>query len=67
LLVIADPWIGWTPEQQWRQLHLVVNNQRFLILPGIEDRVGRALSHDNEPGSHNPGRISFLTVLVFSG
>ena len=31
-----DSWIGWTPEQQWRPLHLVVNNQRFLMLPGIE-------------------------------
>lgn len=30
-----DSWIGWTPEQQWRRLHLVVSNQRFLILPGI--------------------------------
>ena len=30
-----DAWIGWTPEQQFRRLHLVANNTRFLILPGL--------------------------------
>ncbi len=30
-----DAWIGWTPEQQFRRLHLVANNTRFLILPGF--------------------------------
>jgi hypothetical protein len=29
-----DRWIGWPRELQWRRLHLVVNNARFLILPG---------------------------------
>ena len=29
-----DEWIGWAPEQQFRRLHLVANNTRFLILPG---------------------------------
>lgn len=28
-----DRWIGWPPEQQWRRLRYVVNNQRFLMLP----------------------------------
>jgi hypothetical protein len=28
-----DRWIGWTPAQRQRQLHRVVNNNRFLILP----------------------------------
>jgi hypothetical protein len=28
-----DRWIGWTPGQRQRQLHRVVNNNRFLILP----------------------------------
>ena len=30
-----DDLIGWTPEQRVRNLHLVVNNARFLILPWI--------------------------------
>lgn len=28
-----DRWIGWDRALQWRRLHLVVNNVRFLILP----------------------------------
>ncbi len=31
---VRDRWIGWEREQQWRRLHLVANNVRFLILPG---------------------------------
>ncbi len=33
-----DRWIGWTAEERTRQLHLIVNNARFLILPWIESR-----------------------------
>lgn len=32
---VRDEWIGWSPHQQWQRLHLVVNNLRFLILPGV--------------------------------
>ena len=28
-----DAWVGWAPEQQFRRLHLVANNCRFLVLP----------------------------------
>ena len=28
-----DRWIGWRPAQQFRRLHLIANNARFLILP----------------------------------
>ncbi len=28
-----DGWIGWSVEQRGRQLHLITNNTRFLILP----------------------------------
>ncbi len=28
-----DGWIGWPPALQWRRLHLIANNLRFLILP----------------------------------
>lgn len=31
-----DRWIGWPAWLQWRRLHLIANNARFLILPGIE-------------------------------
>jgi hypothetical protein len=30
-----DRWIGWSQAIQWHRLHLIVNNARFLILPGI--------------------------------
>ena len=32
---VRDDWIGWASEQQFRRLHLVANNTRFLILPGF--------------------------------
>ena len=32
-----DDWIGWLPEQQFRRLHLVANNTRFLIA-GVQRR-----------------------------
>ena len=31
-----DQSIGWSPEQRQRNLHLIVNNARFLILPWIQ-------------------------------
>ena len=33
-----DRFIGWTLEQRKRQLHLVTNNARFLILPWVHCR-----------------------------
>jgi len=33
-----DHYIGWTPEQRAQNLHLVVNNARFLILPWVNSR-----------------------------
>ena len=33
-----DHWIGWTPEQRAQNLHLVVTNARFLILPWVNSR-----------------------------
>ncbi|MGH9993159.1 MAG: ISAs1 family transposase [Nitrososphaera sp.] len=30
-----ETWIGWDVALKWRRLHLVANNVRFLILPGI--------------------------------
>jgi hypothetical protein len=33
-----DQFIGWTQKQRKRQLHLVINNARFLILPWIHSK-----------------------------
>lgn len=33
-----DQWIGWNADQRKRNLQLVVNNARFLILPWVESR-----------------------------
>ena len=33
-----DRYIGWTPDQRHRNLHLIVNNARFLILPWVTSR-----------------------------
>lgn len=33
-----DTFIGWTPEQRQENLHLVVNNARFLILPWVTSK-----------------------------
>jgi hypothetical protein len=30
-----EDWIGWDVSLKWRRLHLLTNNTRFLILPGI--------------------------------
>ena len=38
-----DQFIGWSPEQRRRQLGLIVNNSRFLILPHV--RVSHLASH----------------------
>jgi len=33
-----DRWIGWNADQRKHNLHLVVNNARFLILPWVQSR-----------------------------
>jgi len=40
-----DEFIGWTPDERPRNLHLIVNNARFLILPWVKCRnlASRAL------------------------
>jgi Domain of unknown function (DUF4338)/DDE_Tnp_1-associated/Transposase DDE domain len=35
---VRDRWIGWERALQWKRLHLVVNNVRFLMLPGWNRR-----------------------------
>ena len=41
-----DDWLGWHPSVQFRRLHLIGNNTRFLILPkgeGIKNLASRTL------------------------
>jgi hypothetical protein len=33
-----DRWIGWTAEERTKNLHLIVNNARFLIMPWITSK-----------------------------
>jgi hypothetical protein len=37
-MAARDSWIGWTNEERARNLQLVVNNSRFLILPWVQVR-----------------------------
>lgn len=46
---VRDAWIGWKPEQRQRQLCLLANNARFIILPWV--RVPLL-------GSHLLGRVT---------
>jgi len=45
-----DKWIGWSREQQYRRLRYVVNNQRFLILPGtrIKNLASKTLAMNTQ-------------------
>ncbi len=62
-----DRWIGWTTEERKRQLHLVVNNARFLILPWIHSKnlASRILATVTRrlPGDWN-GRYGYRPVLI---
>ena len=35
-LTARDQWIGWTEQQRESNLHLIINNVRFLILPWVK-------------------------------
>ena len=35
-LTVRDQWIGWTQQQRESNLHLIINNVRFLILPWVK-------------------------------
>ena len=45
-LADRDEWIGWTAQQRTKNLNLVINNNRFLMLPWvkIENLASKALS-----------------------
>ena len=62
-----DEFIGWTPEQRERNLHLIVNNARFLILPWIECKnlASRVLALATRRLAHDwHARYAYRPVLV---
>lgn len=65
-LAPRDTFIGWTADQRIKNLHLVVNNARFLILPWIQCRflASRILSCvAKELPSHWRNRYGYNPVL----
>ncbi len=73
-----DRWIGWSAEQQFRRLHLVANNSRFVILtpervPNLASRVlglsVRRLSQDLRAAHGYPAVVAetFVDVSRFAG
>ena len=77
-LAARDRWIGWPAEQQFRRLHLIANNSRFVILtPGrvhnLASRVLglslRRLSHDIQAVHGYPVFLAetFVDVSRFVG
>ena len=74
-----DEWIGWLPEQQFRRLHLVANNSRFVILPEAQGTMNlasrvlgqsvRRLSGDMQKVHGHPALIAetFIDPSRFTG
>ncbi len=73
-----DRWIGWSAEQQFRRLHLISNNSRFVILtpervPNLASRVLglslRRLSQDMQAAHGHPALLAgtFVDVSRFAG
>ena len=73
-----DRWIGWSAEQQFRRLHLIANNSRFVILtpgrvPNLASRVLglslRRLSEDIQAVHGYPALLAetFVDVSRFAG
>ena len=77
-LAARDRWIGWSAEQQFRRLHLIANNSRFVILgprgmPNLASRALalslRRLSADIEAAHGYPAFLAetFVDVSRFAG
>ena len=77
-LAARDRWIGWSREQQFRRLHLICNNSRFVILtpervPNLASRVLglslRRLSADIQAVHGYPAFLAetFVDVSRFTG
>jgi hypothetical protein len=62
-----DNYIGWTKEQRERNLHLIVDNARFLILPWVQSRnlASKLLSMATRIlPNHWQNRYSYMPVLA---
>ena len=46
-LAARDRWVGWSAQQQFKRLHLIANNSRFVIL--TPERVSEAHPHLEAP------------------
>ena len=46
-LACRDEWIGWTKQHRQKQLHLIINNNRFLIFPwvNVQHLASKALAY----------------------
>ena len=77
-LAARDRWVGWSAEQQFRRLHLIANNARFVILtpspvPNLASRVLglslRRLSRDMQAVHGYPVLLaeSFVDPARFAG
>ena len=77
-LAARDRWIGWSAEQQFRRLHLIANNSRFVLLapervPNLASRVLglslRRLSGDIRAVHGYPVHLAetFVDVSRFAG
>ena len=73
-----ERWLGWLPEQQFRRLHLIASNTRFLVLPGfrvpnLTSRIpglsARSLSSDMEALRGHPVLLAetFVDPAMFVG
>ena len=70
-LAARDHWIGWSAQQQFRRLHLIANNARFVILtprpvPNLASRVlgqgGFVLRPFASPARELPEIVDFFPV-----
>lgn len=68
-LNLRDRWIGWSIEERQRNLHLVINNVRFLILPYVrlKNLASKALSTSSKQVQEDWNcRYGYKPVLIES-
>ena len=53
-----ERWLGWLPEQQFRRLHLIAGNTRFLVFAGLPG---------SEPGIAGSGPVGAAPVVGHGG